>query len=89
MILVVPETGFDREAAMRADIDSINEGSVLDDEKRANVSAIERMASRPQPQTLSYMESLKVGVYHGHIARNFAAPWLSLLFPGTWVVMLQ
>lgn len=96
-ILFVPETSFDREAQFLAEQESVRGYTVsVSDEKAANVEMLERTnTSQPIPSqgyngdTFTFVQSLKVGVYRGHLLRNFLAPWLSLAFPGTWVIMLQ
>lgn len=84
-LLLVPETSFDRHAQFLREGGSID-GSISDE--KAKVEMIER-ALPAQSETFTFAQSLKVGVYRGHLLRNFVAPWLTLAFPGTWVVMLQ
>lgn len=85
---MVPETSFEREKQLVAEQREF--GGDLISDKKANVEMIERAVLHRGPQgTFTFAQSLKVGVYRGHLGRNFLAPWLSLAFPGTWVVMLQ
>lgn len=84
-LLFVPETSFDRHAQFLREGGSID-GSIS--EEKGNVERIE-MSLPADAETYTFAQSLKVGVYRGHLLRNFVAPWLTLAFPGTWVVMLQ
>jgi len=87
-VFVVPETLFDREHQLRLEDDEgtgTSAGGLKDDTTmKENIAESDRSA---QP-AWSYGQSLKVGMYRGNIGRHFIAPWLSLAFPGTWVVML-
>lgn len=86
-VLIVPETLFDRQYHLRQDEDESNgtsTGMKDDTTTKENVAESDRAA---QP-AWSYVQSLKFGMYRGDIGRHFLAPWLSLAFPGTWVVML-
>lgn len=86
-LLIVPETLFDRELHLRQEGDESNGGSTTlkDDTKTEENIAESVRVSQPR---WTYVQSLKCGMYRGNIARHFIAPWLSLAFPGTWVVML-
>lgn len=88
-VLIVPETLFDREAVLRQEeqVDdnhgnpsTLKAGTVM----RENIADTEHVP----PPAWSYVQSLKCGMYRGNIVQHFIAPWLSLAFPGTWVVML-
>jgi MFS family permease len=93
-LFIVPETLFDREAQLvregRGDIDD-NHGNTTSETKASSqtkediANDNERVPTQP---AWTYVQSLKFGMYNGNIARHFIAPWLSLAFPGTWVVML-
>jgi MFS family permease len=95
-VLIVPETLFDREAELvqeeRRGSDIGNEHAVADAvvkntaQTKEDIADSERVPTQRPPWT--YIQSLKCGVYKGNVARHFLAPWLSLVFPGTWVVML-
>ncbi|KAF2165323.1 hypothetical protein M409DRAFT_67192 [Zasmidium cellare ATCC 36951] len=91
----VAETSFDREAQFLVERESggLRSGELFGDEKTANVEMIERVSPSSRlnvdRETFTFAQSLRVGVYRGHFLRNFLAPWLSLAFPGTWIVMLH
>jgi MFS family permease len=86
-ILIVPETLFDREHHLRLDDDESNGTSTgLKDDTTTKENIAE--SDRPAQPAWSYGQSLKFGMYRGNIGHHFIAPWLSLAFPGTWVVML-
>lgn len=90
-LLLVPETSFDRESQFEAERSAmgISDEYMIDD--KIDVEMIERTISgRPNVHgSFTFAESLKVGVYRGNLVRNFLAPWSSLAFPGTWIVMLH
>ena len=93
-LLIVPETLFDREAQFvregRSDTDDSHRVTSTSETKSSSHTK-EDIAESERPPTQppwTYIQSLKCGVYKGDIARHFIAPWLSLAFPGTWVVML-
>ncbi|KAK4211228.1 major facilitator superfamily domain-containing protein [Rhypophila decipiens] len=44
---------------------------------------------QPPPAELSYLSSLKIGMYRGSFLYQFAKPWMTLRLPTTWIVMLQ
>jgi MFS family permease len=86
-VLIVPETLFDRAYHLRQEEDEGNTtspGLKNESTTKENIAESDRT---PQP-AWSYVQSLKCGMYRGNIGHHFLAPWLSLLFPGTWVVML-
>jgi MFS family permease len=86
-VFIVPETLFDREHHLRLDDDEGNPTSTsLKDDTTTKENIAE--ADRPARPAWSYVQSLKLGMYRGNIGHHFLAPWLSLAFPGTWVVML-
>ncbi|KAL1838442.1 hypothetical protein VTJ49DRAFT_2665 [Mycothermus thermophilus] len=37
----------------------------------------------------TFLRSLKFSPYRGHVLRQLAKPWTTLLLPATWVIMLQ
>lgn len=88
-ILIVPETLFDRDRHLRLAGNDGESGRAAAASK-AETTTIEdlEVSARHNPRPWSYVQSLKCGMYNGNVARHFAAPWLSLIFPGTWVVML-
>lgn len=86
-VLIVPETLFDRAHHLRQEDDEnsgISSGGKGDTRTKENIAEAERTA---QP-AWTYVQSLKCGMYRGNWVQHFLAPWLSLAFPGTWVVML-
>jgi MFS family permease len=86
-VLIVPETLFDRAHHLRQEEDEGNTtspGLKNESTTKENIAESDRT---PQP-AWTYVQSLKCGMYRGNIGHHFLAPWLSLLFPGTWVVML-
>lgn len=89
-VLIVPETLFDRERQMRLEREGV-EGDAKDIDGKQATSKVET-SSQALPATeesWTYLQSLKFGMYTGNVAQKFAAPWMSLAFPGTWMVMLQ
>lgn len=87
-IFLVPETSFDREAQLLRDREYV--GEVNFGKEKSGVEMIEQASPAPSIRdTFTFAQSLKVGVYRGNLLRNFLAPWYSLAFPGTWVVMLH
>ncbi|KAK5739667.1 hypothetical protein LTR17_005151 [Elasticomyces elasticus] len=87
-LLLVPETLFDRQAALVAEQHpSVTGDGSYHDEKKAGVSQIEQAI--PLGDKMSYTRSLRIGVYRGNLFQHFLDPWRSLAFPGTWVVMLH
>lgn len=88
-ILIVPETLFDREGQFGREeqTEDANEGnSDSKDESRTKENYVE--SEHTAQPAWSYIQSLKCGMYKGNVLQHFMAPWLSLAFPGTWVVML-
>ena len=86
-ISFVPETLFDREAALALDSSTASGDRSVHVEKEANVEMIEHATAPAQPMTLT--QTLRIGTYKGNLLQNFLNPWRSLAFPGTWVVMLH
>lgn len=92
-LLIVPETLFDRESQLlregRSDVDDGIAAPTSETKASSQTKEDIAESERPPPQPKwTYIQSLKCGMYRGNIARHFLAPWLSLAFPGTWVVML-
>lgn len=88
-LFIVPETLFDREAHLRQEeqaSDGTDRASALEADTKARADVAE--SEHIKPPAWSYVQSLKCGMYRGNIVQHFIAPWLSLAFPGTWVVML-
>lgn len=85
-IFLVPETLFDREMHLARDATV----QIASDGHAKETSHVETQDERSRKDTFGYVQSLKVGgIYRGDVVRQFTAPWYSLLFPGTWMVMLQ
>ncbi|KAL5337605.1 major facilitator superfamily domain-containing protein [Aspergillus crustosus] len=55
----------------------------------AESSQIEEVVAQPEReyQDFTFIRSLKLYTYHGNLAKNFLAPWLTLRLPGVWLVM--
>ncbi|KXS99808.1 hypothetical protein AC578_8866 [Pseudocercospora eumusae] len=89
-ILLVPETSFDREAQLLRDHE-YNSGEGAMGKEKNSIDMIEQASASPSYHDgpFTFGQSLKVGIYRGNLLRNFLAPWYSLAFPGTWVVMLH
>lgn len=89
-VFIVPETLFDREHHLRQD-EQADEGNDAARQEKGDSTMKENFAvsERAPPPAWSYVQSLKCGMYRGNIVQHFLAPWLSLAFPGTWVVMLH
>ncbi|CAK1366123.1 putative MFS-type transporter [Cercospora beticola] len=86
-ILFVPETIFDRQGQMEQD--QLQNTTIFE---KAEVDTVERVSDvshSSEQEHFTFARSLRVGVYRGHIVKNFLAPWKSLLFPGTWLVCLH
>lgn len=85
--LFVPETMFDREAAMNV----VRPNSHHDDSpigEKAEISRVETVSSRVyEPYT--FARSLKCGMYRPGLLKRCITPYTTLLFPGTWMVMLH
>lgn len=89
-LLLVPETLFNREPHLIRDTmaqQSVQHPNIGDDDSKQPEASNHEHAAEMKPFT--YAMSLRMGVYRGGLLRQFMAPWYSLLFPGTWVVMLQ
>ncbi|KAK1069461.1 hypothetical protein LTR74_004786 [Friedmanniomyces endolithicus] len=87
-LFLVPETLFDRQAALVAEQHpSVMGDGSYSDEKRAGVETVERTIVLGDRMT--FRQSLSIGVYRGNLVQHFLDPWRSLAFPGTWVVMLH
>lgn len=86
LLLCVPETLFDRNAELERTQRSGSTGH--GDEKNAS-SAVEYADQRYARPEYSYTQSMGLIRYRGGWVRHFIQPWLTLVFPGTWVVMLQ
>ena len=81
--VVLPETLFDRDSRPRQDITT----SVSDKAGEKDVSTEEHEVG--SSSTYGFARSLTVGVNRGGLGKQFIRPWLSLRFPGVWLVMLQ
>lgn len=87
--LFVPETLFDREQAMSVVRPEGDMHESAMDEK-AEMSRIETFSSQSHvypPYT--FARSLKMGTYRPGLLKRFFTPYITLLFPGTWMVMLH
>jgi len=86
-VFLVPETLFNREAHLiQEQHPSVTgDGSVRDE--KANVGMVEHAI--PDTRRMTFVQSLQVGGFHGNVLQCFIGPWWTLLFPGTWLVMLQ
>ncbi|KAK3066928.1 hypothetical protein LTR53_016502, partial [Teratosphaeriaceae sp. CCFEE 6253] len=86
-LLLVPETLFDRQAALVAEQHPsvVGDGSYSDE--KAGVETREHAIALGDKMTLA--QSLRVGVNRGGLLQHFLDPWRSLAFPGTWLVMLH
>jgi len=84
--LLVPETLFDRERAMNVVRDSTSGG--MSANEKVEISRVDTMASQVfMPYT--FMRSLKIGMYRPGLVKRIISPYITLLFPGTWMVMLH
>lgn len=84
--LLVPETFFDREKAMGV-VRETTSGDMSFIEK-SEISRVETMNSQVfQPYT--FTRSLKIGIYRPGLIKRAFIPYTTLLFPGTWMVMLH
>lgn len=88
-VLVVPETLFDREAHLMQ-VQHVHRSNGPASEQKAESIFTEDLLDSVHAAIppWSYVQSLKCGMYRGQVIKHFIAPWLSLAFPGTWVVML-
>lgn len=84
--LLVPETLFDREQAMGI----VREPS-SEDKATSEKNEIRRMETiRSQVfQPYTFMRSLKLGIYRPGLIRRTFTPYITLMYPGTWMVMLH
>lgn len=82
----VPETLFDRPKAMAAMAD-LNAGDSTMDEKE-QISRVETVRSQVFPP-YTFARSLKMGTYRPGLLKRIFTPYTTLLFPGTWMVMLH
>lgn len=83
----VPETLFDREAAMAV----VRPENYHDDTpmgEKAEMSRVESVSSHVFPE-FTFAKSLKLGMYRPGLLKRFVTPYITLLFPGTWMVMLH
>lgn len=88
-VLVVPETLFDREAHLMQEQHVPGSNGSASEQKAESTFMEDLLDSQHvAPPPWSYVQSLKCGMYRGQVVKHFIAPWLSLAFPGTWVVML-
>lgn len=87
-LLLIPETLFDREKFMHTNHRQDHEGIDADKASSTKLETVSpsRLASI---QPLTFGQSLKTGVYRGSLLKQLIAPWLTLQFPGTWMVMLH
>lgn len=96
----LPETHFDRDAALAMDLTVDNISQIDNDkqiglpkpnfEEQEEVSRANEEVARGhvyQPYTL--FRSLKIGMYRGNVSKQFIAPWETLRFPAVWLVMLH
>lgn len=86
ILALVPETQFDRNVEL-AQLHSAR-GVEHDGEKMVSAT-VEYTSQRYDRPTYSYSQSMGLIRYRGNWIRHFIRPWLTLVFPGTWVVMLQ
>jgi MFS family permease len=84
---LVPETLFDRGAAMAVVRPEGHDNDSAVGEK-AEMARIETVSSAVFPE-FSYARSLKMGMYRPGLLKRFITPYTTLLFPGTWMVMLH
>ncbi|KAK4554739.1 hypothetical protein LTR86_008241 [Recurvomyces mirabilis] len=85
-IFLVPETLFDRHAHLLAEQHPSVTGETSVVDEKSKVSTVERSVPAG---SMSFGQSMKVGLYRGDLLKHFVDPWRSLAFPGTWVVMLH
>ncbi|EMC95506.1 hypothetical protein BAUCODRAFT_123934 [Baudoinia panamericana UAMH 10762] len=81
---LVPETLFDRSAHLSRQ-DAIRE--VLTE--KINIAHVEIQSSPAPNDSFPIGQQLKVGIFRGNVIHHCVAPWLPLVFPGIWVVMLH
>lgn len=95
--LFLPETFFDRDAAIALDLAA--EGIIHREKEKATVTEkqnieeyeqVSRVVASSHPyQPYTFARSLKVGLYSGNFVQNFLAPWKTLRLPAVWLVMLH
>jgi MFS family permease len=83
-LFLVPETIFDRAAHLRQEEDAASYSN-----EKGGVQHNESAVGTQYQGSFSFAQSLKFGLYRGHVLRHFIAPWKTLVFPGTWVVMMH
>lgn len=82
----VPETLFDRAKAMAVMADPDMGDSAM--EEKEQISRIETIQSQVFPP-YTFARSLKLGTYRPGLLKRTITPYTTLLFPGTWMVMLH
>ncbi|KAI5204838.1 MFS general substrate transporter [Aureobasidium subglaciale] len=83
----VPETLFDREAAMAVvRPDGYDNDSPVGE--KAEIARVETVSSAVFPE-YTFARSLKIGMYRPGFWKRCITPYTTLLFPGTWMVMLH
>ncbi|KAI5239665.1 MFS general substrate transporter [Aureobasidium subglaciale] len=83
----VPETLFDREAAMAVvRPDGYDNDSPVGE--KAEMARVETVSSAVFPE-YTFARSLKIGMYRPGFWKRCITPYTTLLFPGTWMVMLH
>ncbi|KAL1305030.1 hypothetical protein AAFC00_003929 [Neodothiora populina] len=83
---LVPETLFDRTSAIAIAHEPIAEED--DVNEKSNTSRIESAPHHAFPP-YTFARSLKLGTYRPGLLKRLVTPYTTLLFPGTWMVMLQ
>lgn len=83
-LFLLPETLFDRASAM-----ANSEESFIAAKGGSSTSHKTDIGPPPTPRPFTFARSLKIGVYRPGLFGRFIAPWLTLRFPGVWMVMLQ
>lgn len=86
--LFVPETLFDRQAVMG--ISRAKTSSNVDEisSEKNTISRVE-MQQTPSFRPYTFARSLKLGIYRPGLLKRGFTPYLTLLLPGTWMVMLH
>jgi hypothetical protein len=79
-----PETLFDRQKACSR---SQTHGEDDVNEKNTSTTLVEE-AGPTSLKPYNFVRSLKIGIYRPDIVKQFIAPFLTLRFPGVWLVML-
>lgn len=85
--LLVPETLFDREQAM-AVLRSHSSYENSDGEKKQEIAHLESVNFQVFP-SYTFTRSLRMSTYRPGLLKRVFTPYITLLFPGTWMVMLQ